>query len=290
MKAVLVICEGLHDVVFVQRSLGAAAGCEWFRGTIRDLPSPFGGVQQRSRSGLIATRMARDVESLTLRQAAYPVLPHFESAIVDAAKETLFVQILAGGDEQAGAVTDVLEDLDASLEVGRLDITEYAVAFVFDADSDGLPTRVAGFRGAYESHFGNLADADHARWLRVATCHVGVFVVHRSPDDPFGTLEDHLAPMAAATWPDYYDSARAFIDGNMRDDAAVSKSEGARLKAVITSAAQFEHPGAPLSTVVARDGIPSERFEQCQLSRDLANFLLAVPWLDDEARSIGEAR
>ena len=232
--------------------------------------------------------MARDIESLTFRKAAYPVLPHFESAVVDEAEETLFVQVRAGGDEQAGAVTNVLEDLDASLDVGPVDITEYAVAFVFDADSDGLPKRLAGFRGAYQSHFGNLADADHARWLRMAACHVGVFVIHRSPEDPFGTLEDHLAPMAAATWPDYYDRARVFIDSNKRDGAAVSKSEGARLKAVITSNAQFGHPGAPLSTVIARDGIPSEQFEQCQLSQDLANFLLGVPW-PDEAQSIGEA-
>lgn len=96
--------------------------------------------------------------------------------------------------------------------------------------------------------------------------------------------------MAAATWPRHYDGARIFIDGNMGDGDAASKSASARLKAVITSAAQFEHPGAPLSTVVARDGIPSEQFEQCQLSQDLVDFLLAVPWLDDEALSVGEAR
>ena len=275
MKAVLVICEGLHDIIFIQRSLGAA-GCDWFSGTIRDLPSPFGAVQQRSRSGLVATRMARDFESLTFRQAAHPALPHFESAVVDETKETLYLPIRAGGDEQAAAVTDVLEDLDASLDVGPVDVTEYAVAFVFDADSHGLPKRLAAFRGAYQQHFGSLADADHARWIQAATCRVGVFVVHRSPEDPFGTLEDHLAPMAAATWPAYYDSAGAFIDRNRRNGNAASSSDAARLKAVLTSTVQFEHPGAPLSTVVARDGIPRKQFEQCQLSHDLVRFLRSV--------------
>ena len=284
------ICEGRHDVIFVQRSLGALAGCEWFGGAIRELPSPFGALQQRSRAGLVATRMARDAESLTFREAAYPALPHFESALVDEARETLFMQLIAGGDGQAGAVADVLKDLDESLDVGPVDVTEYAVAFVFDADSDGVERRLSAFRSAYRAHFGSLAAADHARWLRAATCPVGVFVVHRSPEDPFGTLEDHLAPMAAATWPRHYDGACTFIDGNMGDGDAASKSASARLKAVITSAAQFEHPGAPLSTVVARDGIPSEQFEQCKLSQDLVDFLLAVPWLDDEPLSVGEAR
>lgn len=290
MKAVLVICEGLHDAIFVQRSLGAVAGCKWFPGAIRELPSPFGSVPQRSLNGLIATRMARDVEGLTLRETVYPVLPHFESAVIDEGKGTLFVQVRAGGDSQADAVTDLLEDIDASLGAGPMDIAEYAVAFLFDADEDGLSKRVGAFRNAYQRHFGSfLTNADHARWLNAATCHVGVYVVHRSPEDPVGTLEDHLAPMAAAAWPDHYGSARDFIDHNRRDDDAASRNDADCLKAVITSAVQFEHPGASLSKAIARGGIPSAQFERCRLSRDLVRFLQAVPWCDDEGSSPVEA-
>ena len=234
--------------------------------------------------------MARDVEGLTLRETSYPVLPHFESAVVDDGEEILFVQIRAGGDEKAGAVTDLLEDLDASLEAGPMDIgREYAVAFLFDADNGGLRKRIETFRTAYGRHFGNLTSADHAGWLRTATCHVGVFVVHRSPEEPFGTLEDHLAPMAKTAWPDYYDGARAFVEHNRRDGDAASTSGADRLKAVITSAVQFEHPGAPLSTAIARRGIPAEQFEQCQLSHDLVRFLQAVPWRDNENQLPTEA-
>ena len=42
MKAVLVFCEGRHDVVFAQRSLGAHGGCTWVDKHIGELPSPFG--------------------------------------------------------------------------------------------------------------------------------------------------------------------------------------------------------------------------------------------------------
>ena len=38
MKVVLVFCEGRHDVVFAQRSLGARGGCEWVDKPIGDLP------------------------------------------------------------------------------------------------------------------------------------------------------------------------------------------------------------------------------------------------------------
>ena len=58
MKAVLVLCEGRHDVVFVQRSLGAVAGCRWVDQPMKDLPSPFGAIPGISE-GLIARRFER---------------------------------------------------------------------------------------------------------------------------------------------------------------------------------------------------------------------------------------
>ena len=58
MKAVLVFCEGYHDVVFAQRSLGAHGGCEWVGRPIRELPTPFGS-DKVARKAFIAKRVAR---------------------------------------------------------------------------------------------------------------------------------------------------------------------------------------------------------------------------------------
>ena len=278
MKAVLVICEGRHDVIFVQRSLGAVAGCTWFDEPIRHLPSPFGRVPGRSLKGLVATRVEREVDDLKLRETAYPVLPRYESAVVDDATRTLFVMVRAGSKKQADAVSDLLQDVNAALGVGPVDVTEYAAAFLFDANSEGLQGTLSAFRESYQQHFGDLSTAEHGHWLSTTTCHAGVFVVHRSPADQTGTLEDHVAPMVATTWPWHYDSACAFVDDNRRDGDAASRNAAARLKAIITSAAQFRHPGHPLATVIAREGIPAAQFGQCELSRDMVRFLQAVPW------------
>ena len=150
------ICEGRNDIIFVERSLGVA-GCRWFDGHVEDLPSPLGSVPPRSRKGLIARRIERDVDSLTLRGAAYPALPQFESAVSDDINQTLFVLIRANGKNQADAVIDLLLDLDASLGIGGVDISEYAVAFLFDANSAGLAATLDTFRTGYQQHFGNLA-------------------------------------------------------------------------------------------------------------------------------------
>jgi len=42
MKAVMVFCEGRHDIVFTQRSLGVLGNCKWVDKPLKKLPSPFG--------------------------------------------------------------------------------------------------------------------------------------------------------------------------------------------------------------------------------------------------------
>lgn len=280
MKAVLVICEGRHDIIFVQRSLGAVAGCDWLDLPIKELPSPFGdiNIQPQSKKGLVATRIEREVDDFTLREVAYPPLPQFESAVLDEAKQTIFVMIRANGKEQVNAVIDLLQDINASLDLGSMDISGYATAFLFDANDEGLAATLATFRKGYGEHFGDLSTADHAVWVKAPTCHVGAFVVHKSSSDLTGTLEDHLVPLATAAWPSHFNAASAFIDDGRQTDETVSKNEVSRLRAIITSAGQFQHPGASLSTLVARKSIPREHFKKCELSKELVRFLQAVPW------------
>ena len=278
MKAVLVICEGRHDIIFVQRSLGAVAGCEWFDQPIRKLPSPFGSMPPQSRKGLIARRLERNPDALTLQETAYPSLPQFVSAVVDEGTQTLYVLIRANGKQQADAVVDLLRDLDDSLDLGSVDISRYATAFLFDANDEGLAATLTTFRKGYGEHFGDLSTAGHAAWVDAPKGHVGAFVIHKSPSDQTGTLEDHLAPLAAEAWPGHFDAAKVFIDDGRQDDETVSKSEANRLRAIITSAGQFQRPGASLLTLIAREGIPKAHFKACELSKELVRFLQAVPW------------
>ena len=284
MKAVLVLCEGLHDVVFVQRSLGVVAGCRWMTEHIKDLPSPFGAIPGTSRKGLIATRVernVRNVEDLTLWSAAHPQPPQYQHPVFDERTDTIFLPVSTNGKKQVSAVVKFLEDVDVAMGVGGFAISEYAAAFLFDADTVGLTATLEEFREHYRGHFGDLSEAGHSQWVATAKCPVGVFVFHRSVKDETGTLEDHLAPMVLAAWPDRYASARDFIDQNKKSDDKVFCSDARRLKAIVTSAGQFDRPGLPLSSMIARDGIPNAQFAASRTSRALAAFLQGVPWRDD---------
>ena len=283
MKAVLVLCEGQHDVVFVQRSLGAVAGCRWMGNRrIKELPSPFGAIPGTSPKGLIATRVERDADELTLRSAAYPPLPpQFESAVLDKEAGIIFLLVRANGKDQFAKVIGLLEDVKEAMGLTGVDVTEYAAAFLFDADTVGLTAALEEFREHYRSHFGDLSGAGHSRWVATDTCPVGVFVFHGTAEGETGTLEDHLAPMVKSAWPDRYASARDFIDDNRQPCDEVSRSDARRLKAIVTSAGQFDHPGSPLSTMIARAGIPEEQFAASSMSRTLVAFLRGVPWRVD---------
>ena len=282
MKAVLVFCEGYHDVVFAQRSLGAHAGCEWVDKPVGELPSPFGSTGTVARKGLVAIRFERQaVDNLRLRTATHPPLPCFESIVENTATDTMFFLIRAHGQERHDPVRSLLRTLDVTITeepAGTFDVSEYAAAFLFDANGAGVTSTLAAFRDSYGEHFGDLSNIEHGKWLSGTTVPVGCFVFHRSAADETGTLEDHLAPMAASAWPERYAGAERFVDGNRNAGDKVSTREAERLKAIITITGQFDNPGDPLSIVIGRNGLPRAQFLASALSAELAAFLTGTPW------------
>ena len=284
MKAVLVFCEGDHDVVFVKRSLGACADCKWMDDQpMRKLPSPFGASRTLPK-GLIAQRFDElAVEDLALEDDDRPT-PQFSSLIVDAANEVMFALIRAGGKDKAQQVLRLVQYVDALMDAGGHEVSEHAVAFLFDADDEGLDTAVSAFRRDYAPYYGNLDGVAHAQWLSTKGVPVGLYVFHAEGKET-GTLENHTAPMVADEWPDRYDAASRFIDGNSKPTHAVMRNEARRLKAVMTAAGQFDHPGRPLGTVLARNGLSVERYKASRAANDLASFLLSTPWRSTDSAS-----
>ena len=281
MKAVLVFCEGRHDVVFAQRSLGAHGGCERVDRPVGELPSPFGRGRAVAK-GLIARRFERQaLEDLPLRDAAHPPLPCFDAVVENTATGTMFVLVRAHGQDQSGACLELLQDLqDTFVEqpAGTFDVSEYAAAFLFDANGDGVAPTLAAFSERYSVHFGDLASLGHAEWLAETTVPVGCFVFHKSAQDPTGTIEDHLGPMVEHAWPERYAEASRFIDDHRHGHDKVSASDAKRLKAIITVTGQFNHPGEPMANIIGRRSLARARFKASSVSADLADFLTRAPW------------
>lgn len=281
MKAVLVFCEGHHDVVFAQRSLGAHGRCQWVGRSIGELPSPF-GRSQVARKGIIAARLEQHaIEDINLRAAAHPPLPCFESVVENAKTDTIFFMVRANGKIQSDPILKLLQALDITVAeepVGTFDVTQYAAAFLFDANGEGVASTLERFCILYATHFGDLSNLEHGRWLAETTVPVGCFVFHKDDQDQTGTLENHLAPMAACAWPDRYAETERFVDDTRDGNDRVSSNEAERLKAIITVTGQFNHPGDPMSIIIGRNGIPHAQFEESSISAEFAQFLTEAPW------------
>ena len=178
MKAVLVFCEGHHDVVFAQRSLGAHGGCTWVDKPIRELPSPFGSSRTATK-GLIATRFERQaLEDLDLQAAGHPLPPCFESVVENTASDTTYFMVRAHGQDRANAILNLLKDLDLTIgdeAAGTYEVSEYAAAFLFDADKEGLSATLTTFRDRYGTYFKDLSGLEHGKWVSETTVPVGFF-------------------------------------------------------------------------------------------------------------------
>ena len=179
MKAVLVFCEGRHDIVFVCRSLGALGGCEWVDKHIGELPSPFGARKPATR-GLIAKRIERqNLEDLTLQEAAHSPLPCFQSLVENKTSDTMYFLVRIHGQDRQDAILDLLEDLRSTITEeasGTYDVSEYAVAFLFDADTEGVTATLMRCRTHYAAFFGELPNLEHGKWVSDTIVPVGCFV------------------------------------------------------------------------------------------------------------------
>ena len=213
--------------------------------------------------------------------ATHPPLPSFEAIVEDTSSNTMFMMIRTSGKDQVDPVHNLLRDLHDTFDetlVDTYDVAEYAAAFLFDANAVGMTTTIDDFRQRYNNHFGDLSGVDHGTWGTTEISPVGCFVFHDRSGDRTGTLEDQLAPMADTEWPDRYAKAHAFIDNNMDESDKVYGSRASQLKAVITAAGQFRVPGAGLTQVIGRGGLPKAVFEESSLSKELVAFLMAAPW------------
>jgi len=294
MRAVLVFCEGRQDVPFVARSLGVHAGCGWMQRKVAQLPTPFGAGGPLTR-GLVARRLElRGVGDRSLQAASHAQPPSFEAFVWSEATDTLYVVTLCTGQDHKAAVTHLLSDLDAVMAAeppGAYDVTQYAAAFLFDADHEGVDETMRVFRERFAPHFGDLSALSPDAWLGSTTVPVGCFVFHQEGSHT-GTLEDHLAPMVRSAWPQRYADAEQYIDRHKQPTDAVSRKEAERQKAIITTAGQFNHPGDPLSVIVGdrKTGLPRSVFEASAPSEALADFLTGAPWRAGEAPDMASAQ
>ena len=278
MRAVLIFCEGNHDVVFVSRSLGAITNCIWLSCPIRELPSPLGPKIDPKDPGrfifgslITGSYRAQVQEDLQIRPAAHAPAPTFEAVLQNPAKSTLYVIIRCNGDSAPERSIKLIDDFYTLFPL-RPAIREIASAFLFDADAAGVSAREASFAAEYSRCLLPGATVPHATWLAGKYGPAGLFVFH-DPKTRTGTLEDSLAPMVESQWKQRWDAAGHYLTTHAQQSDPVSKKIAERHKAQISVTGQFLFPGDPMTNVLERKGLDQKHFTG-PASQTLIDFLL----------------
>lgn len=287
MRAVLVFCEGNHDIVFVTRSLGAIANGEWVGSPIGELPSPLGPVldpanpnRPKVRSLIAQRYSARTLDDLHLEAAAHAPPPSFKAIVkvTGTRIDTLFTLIRCQGDGAASSAISLLQEFKSLLLPGlQMDITEVAAAFLFDADNLGIAGRETKFASDHATILQGSNQPQHGGWVQGRDYPVGLYVFH-DPATRTGTLEDVLAPMVETQWKPRWDDAGSYLSNHASNNDPVARNAAERLKAQINIVGQFRCPGDPMTQIIRKKrGLPPTHFKG-SASQSLVDFLINIPW------------
>lgn len=281
MRGLLVFCEGNHDIVFAQRSLGAVAQAEYLNIPIGELPYPLGTVDGqggKATTSILQQRLAsRRLNESTVRAASHAPAPNFESVLLLRSTDTYVMLIRASTDSDAAGATALVSDFVFLIGLVQTSpIKKVGVAFLFDADKAGVTARETQFASNYRAILSGPTPS-HGQWVQGTHGPVGLFVFH-DPTTRQGTLDVHLATIVQAKWPTRWQAADAYLQSHALPHEPVFRSGPERLKAQMCITGQFVCPGDPMTQVISRDAIPDRVHFQTPESQALATFLTSAPW------------
>jgi hypothetical protein len=283
VTALLVFCEGPHDVAFVRRVLKHCLGFERVEWKFSEFPSPFNNLFKTS----VSNHAARD---LSLDMAHKFLLP-------DRVLERDGVVALvfnSGGKTKRQTIVEFISSFlplfkNAATFPDQADavVTQARFLFLYDADAEG----VAKIREDVKKTFASIADEPWLvdDWQIDANDPAGAISAEKGVyiwggDGEHGTLEDILMPVFRASEPELSvkveNQIEDVFDWNTdHEDLARSVAETARKhKATITLAGQREKPGMSMNVIVdqtqmLKDDLFAADERVASFARYLASFV-----------------
>lgn len=265
MEALLVFCEGPHDVAFIQQVLKICLNFEKVTWTFSQYPSPFNSLFKNS-----VQKHAADDLSLDMAHKFF--LPDS----VWKKDEVLILVFNTGGKSQTEKVKTLLKSFLTLLEQAKTFpensasiITKAKYLFLYDADHIGTAALFNEIKQIFlviedepswsfddwnflnEYPFGAIAEDKAA------------YIWSLNPKN--GTLEDILLPMFEKDQEKLVDKATGFVDSGIflwETEHKKLKTRfaeiAARKKAIITCAGQREKTGSSMNVIIGQAKLITE--------------------------------
>lgn len=277
-KALLVLCEGPHDVAFVNQIFKFCFGANEERLKFSEYPSPFNQLFRTS----VEKHAAKD---LSLDMAHKFFLPDKTLRKDD----WLILLFNAGGKTQVDKLTSFLKDFltlykEASVfpQEAISTISEAKYLFLYDVDHN-TPDTVAVWM---QKQFATIEERE---WIlnewNIAGNNRGVIQDDKAlyvwaDKEGKGTLEAILFPLYEISSPELLKKSQQFIEDNFLWDAKGKnlkqkfKKEADKKKAILCTAGQGEKPGRPLSAIINDNVLgKQEDIVNAMPVRDFVEFL-----------------
>ncbi len=283
VRALLVFCEGSHDVAFVCRVL--EHGLDFAKKTWRfsKLPAPLNSLFKTN----FENHAARD---LRLDMTHKVFLPDR----VLQCEDVVALIFNSGGKNNKQPIVDFLSDFlplfeQAAVFPGQTDavVTQARFLFLYDADAKGVEKIRKDVKAAFSSIDGKPWLADD--WRIDTNDPAGAMAANKAlyvwnGKGGQGTLEDILMPVLRASEPELANDAERCIEAlfdweTEHENSVHSVAEQARQqKAAITLAGQREKPGMSMSVIlgqtqVLQDNVLVADIRVASFARYLASFI-----------------
>jgi hypothetical protein len=256
MKALMVFCEGPHDVAFVKKVMESIFSFERVTWKFSEYPSPFNQLFKRSVDKHAARDMALDMAH-----------KFFLPDQVFKRNNDLVLLFNSGGKEQIAKIKELLSDVVPMLDNASVFlqgatefVSETKYLFFYDADDIGAERvrsqAFAAFEEVVEGERWMLSpwDLDTINPFAAISDNKAIYIWGETPER--GTLEDLLHPIFAVENSECMARAEHYIDGAFTwdlgsEELKKSVAEVARRKkAIITAIGQRKKPGSSMNVVL----------------------------------------
>ncbi len=214
-QIIIALCEGPHDVSFINRILKTAGFISNEQKKLNQFPTP---MDKLMASEFIKT----DVEQLNLQELRKGVLPTHTLQKED---NWVFLYSMGGDSKREDRIT-IINNLKANIrQAGEIkgdrgnDDTQFSVVYIFDADNKGVAARLAEVLNEVKEVFpaltANIFPAN-STFATVENIKIGCHII-TGVDNNTGKLEDILMPLMRDGSEKIYDDAVTYLQTHFDD-------------------------------------------------------------------------
>lgn len=209
-QIIIALCEGPHDVAFVNKILKSTSFVSNENYKLNQFPFPM--------DRLMASEFVKtDVEQLNLQELRKGVLPVHTLQKND---NWVFLYSMEGDSKKSDRKTIISNIKDSIRQVGEIkgdrgsDDTQFSVVYIFDADNKGVNTRLTEVLTEVKEVFPTLTNnifPNNATFGFAEGVKIGAFIF-TGVDNNTGKLEDILMPLLRDGNENIYDDATAYLN------------------------------------------------------------------------------